>query len=494
MVRTFASVAREQDENPRLLLVQCCHLPQFFYMAAALRRLFPDTPLDALVIQSGDLDFYLSRQNPFSSVLTPASPSFQETNYSRIFFPLLNRVYRSIKSSARRLSGPAFEVNYQGRSRPLNSGRLALSILYPLHQPDQAFREYFLSFPHHRPLAREPLRLGVDSRQVRPILVMQTEHSGMTRESIRRLASPKLYPGVRLVIVCRAEDSSPLKDLPGVERIVHYPRRLSGWFRLARQLRSTKPCLVSLILSGRSVFSLHKIFVLALFPFRPKLAFNAQLDAYWLRPTTVPRVFRREPLLLEEPGGQILNAVLLIQTDSSDATLRALEQLQRGQAVGPGKVRLLCREEDRQYFLSRLEERDISTWAPGISLGNLKQVIKVGLIATDVVTASFSGRPVFRLQKLAFFLLPARNRLVFNENLDCFYLTRSRLGSTLRLPSIPVSIQGASGGWKHLLRKTTKMVLWLPRFSYLLGWLSVETLRRARHLQKTGSTRLNQQP
>ena len=732
---TSASHPQEQDKNRRLLLVQCCHLPQFFYMAAALRRQFPNTPLDALVIRSDDLDFYLSRQNPFSSVLTPSSPSFQGTDYSRIFFPLFNRGYRSIKSAARRLSGSAFEVDYQGRARPLSGGRLALSILYPLHQPDQAFREYLLSFPHRplgekvlfveschpsllkatesvwraalpnsceltrlaprsllkalrqlrgrsfdssivfssgeqgywgiklvpfllrvpktlvinesgdffyatlpgllrflyqrvrfgsalprpisrilflqtedfaschraltslksgqlfpdseivvlcreenssgyrsvagvdrvlelrkgawlhnwrtfwrlrlldpdivsavfsgrpvflkaklfflffcdrpglvfnaavecyflslrtfpRLLAREPLRFGTSANlaRARPILVVQTEHSGMTRESIRRLASPKLYPGARLMIVCRAESSSPLEDFPGVERIVHYPRRLSDWFRLARQLRSARPCLVSLILSGRRVFSLHKFFVLALFPFRPKLAFNAQLDAYWLRPTTLLRIFRREPLLLEEPGGEIRNEILLIQTDSTDATLRALEHLQSGQAVGRGKVRLLCREEDRQHFLPRLEESDISTWTPGISAHNLKQMIKVGRIDRDVVTAIFSGRAIFRLQKLAFFLLPARNRLVFNENMDCFYLTRSRFGSVLRLPSLPVSLQESSEGWKYLLRQAAKIVLFLPRFGYLLGWLSVEKLKRARRLQETGPTRLNRQP
>ena len=63
---------------------------------------------------------------------------------------------------------------------------------------------------------------------------------------------------------------------------------------------------------------------------------------------------------------------------------------------------------------------------------------------------------------------------------------RSRFGSALRLPSIRVSFQGSSWGRKHLLWQTAKIVLWLPRFSYLLGWLTVEKLRRAR--------RLNQQP
>ena len=155
-MKSSPSLPEKPDEKQRLLLVQCCHLPQFFYLAAVLRRQFPDTPLDALVIRSDDLDFYLSRHNPFSSVLTPSSPSFTGTNYSRIVFPLFNRGYRSIKSAARGLLGPAFEVDYQGRPRPLSGFRLARSVLYPLHQPDEAFREYLLSFPH-RPLGEKVL-------------------------------------------------------------------------------------------------------------------------------------------------------------------------------------------------------------------------------------------------------------------------------------------------------------------------------------------------
>ena len=733
-MKSSPPLPEKQDDNRRLLLVQCCHLPQFFYLAAVLRRQFPDTPLDALVIRSDDLDFYLSRQNPFSSVLTPSSPSFKGTNYSRIFFPLLNRGYRSIKRAARRLSGPAFEVDYQGRPRPLNGIRLARSVLYPLHQPDEAFREYFLSFPqrtlgekvlfveschpslvkatelvwrpalpdpceltrvipqpflkairwlrgrrfdsgivffsgekgylaiklvpfllrvprilvvnesgdffyatlpgllrflyqrvrfgpvlprptprilfiqtegfsscrlaltrlksaelfpnseivvlcrkensstyrnaagvdrvfelrkggwHHnwrtfrqlrlmnpdivsavfsgrpvfgkakflflllcdrpglvfnaavecyflkpgtlpRLLAREPLRFGppLDSAQARPILVMQTEHRRMVRESIRRLRGPRLYPQARCTVVCRTEDSSVFEDLTGVDRVLPYPRDLVAWLRLARRLRRENPSLVSLVLSGRWVFSLHKFLVVLLFPFRSKLVFNARLDAYWLNLRSLPRVFHKEPLLFEDPGAA-RKEILLIQTDATETTLEVLEHLLRGEAVGRGKVRLLCREEDRQHFLPWLEETDIRTWTPGISLENLELMMKLCRIDQDVVTAILSGRPVFQLQKLAFFLLPARNRLVFNENIDCFYLTRSRFSSVLRLLSIPVSFHRSSSRWIHSLRQTAKIVLWLPRFAYLLGWLTVEKLKRARRLQGAGGSGLKQQP
>ena len=353
---------------------------------------------------------------------------------------------------------------------------------------------YFLNFRTlPRLFTREPLRFGTprDTAQPRPILVMQTEHSQMVRESIRRLRGPRLYPQARCTVVCRPEDCLVFEDLTGVDSVLPYPRGPAAWLHLARRLRREKPSLVSLVVSGRRVFSLHKLFVLALFPFSSKLVFNARLDAYWLNLRSLPRVFRREPLLLEDPGAAD-HEILLIQTDATDTTLKVLEALLAGKAVGQGEVRLLCREEDRRQFLPRMAETDISTWTPGISLENLKLMMKLCRINRDVVTAIFSGRPVFRLQKLAFFLLPARNRLVFNENVDCFYLARRRFSSVLRLPSIPVSFHGSSARWKHSLRQTAKIVLWLPRFAYLLGWLTVEKLRRARRLQ--GERSLNQQP
>ncbi len=597
-MRTPASLPREQEESPRLLLVQCCHLPQFFYMAAALRRQFPDTPLVALVLPSDDLDFYLSRQNPFSLLLTPSSPSIERRDYSRIFFPLFNRGYRSIKSAARRLSGPAFEVNYQGRTRPLNGGRLALSILYPLHQPDKAFRDYFLNFPN-RPLgekvlfveschpsllkATEPVwraalpdpceltrlapqpflkalrqlrdrrfdsgivffsgeqgylgiklvpfllrvpktmvvnesgdffyatlpgllrflyhRVRFGSALPRPtprILFLQTENFASCHFALTRLKSAELFPDSEIVVLCREENSSGYRSVAGVDRVLELRKgaRLHNW-RTFRRLRLLNPDIVSAVFSGRPVFRKAKILFFFLCD-RPGLIFNAAAECYFLSLRTLPRLLAREPFRFgaagEEPGAEIRNEVLLIQTDSTEATLEALQHLQSGQAVGPGRVRLLCREADRQHFLPWLEEADITTWGPGISADNLKQMIKVGRIDRNVVTAVFSGRPVFQLQKLAFFLLPARNRLAFNENMDCFYLPRSRFGSALRLPSMPVSLQGSSEGWKHLLRQTAKIVLWLPRFAYLLGWLTVEKLRRARRLEKAGQSSLNQRP
>ena len=505
---------------------------------------------------------------------------------------MLNRGYRSIKSAARQVSGPKFEIDYQGRWRALSVVRLARSILYPLHQPDEAFREYFLSFPHRplgekvlfveschpsllkatepvwRPVLPDPceltrvvpqpflkairqlrgrrfdsgivffsgekgfsgiklvpfllrvpkilvvnesgdffyatlpgllrflyqrVRFGPALPRLTPrILFIQTEVFSSCRFALTRIKSAELFPDSEIVVLCRKENSSTYRNVAGVDRVFELRKR--GWrhnWHTFRQLRLMNPDIVSAVFSGRPVFGKAKFLFLLLCD-RPGLVFNARLDAYWLKLRTL--VFRREPLLFEDPGAAARNEILLIQTDASDTTLEVLERLLKGEAVGRGKVRLLCREEDRQHFLPWLEEKDISTWTPGISLDNLKLMMKLCRMNRDVVTAILSRRPVFRLPKLAFFLLPARNRLVFNENIDCFYLARSRFSSVLRLPSLPVSFPGSSSRWKHPLRQTAKIALWLPRFAYLLGWLTVEKLRRARRLQGAGRSSLNRQP
>ena len=50
----------------------------------------------------------------------------------------------------------------------------------------------------------------------------------------------------------------------------------------------------------------------------------------------------------------------------------------------------------------------------------------------DAVAAVFSGRGVFRKQKLLYFLLPIRHHLAFNARSDCYRLTPRTLFWTLR--------------------------------------------------------------
>ena len=53
---------------------------------------------------------------------------------------------------------------------------------------------------------------------------------------------------------------------------------------------------------------------------------------------------------------------------------------------------------------------------------NLKAVLALARSRADVVSSIFSPQPAFRLQKLLFVLFPARHRLAFNQDLNCYYL------------------------------------------------------------------------
>ena len=95
----------------------------------------------------------------------------------------------------------------------------------------------------------------------------------------------------------------------------------------------------------------------------------------------------------------------------------------------------------------------------------------------DLVCAIFSGRPTFRLQKFLFLTLRARNRLVFNEDLNC-YMLRGHLARFLQP-------QGRNRGLDRsvlilVVRKVLKWFLFVPRFLYLILWAAVVTMR-ARH-------------
>ena len=335
---------------------------------------------------------------------------------------------------------------------------------------------YFLSLRNlTRIFSREPFIL--EKQTPSRIVVVQTEHSLMVRESITRLLGSNLFPVARIKLVCKAQDALFLENLQGVEVIFPFPKKLAGWIRLALQLRKERPDLISLIFSGRPVFSLHKLWVLLIFPLRPKLVFNASLDAYWLGLTSLARIFRREPLLIEPERRELL----LVQTDDTSATIGVLKTLLTSRVLRGSRIRLLCRADDRHHYLSLIPEKDVSTWTPGWSSDNLKRFIQLWRSNHDLVAATLSGKPTFRLQKIVFFILPAQDRLAFNENLDFLYIARSSLGRALRLPSFPVSFHVF--GRRQLLRRTGKIVLWIPRFLYLLAWLTIEKLKRARRLE-----------
>ena len=108
------------------------------------------------------------------------------------------------------------------------------------------------------------------------------------------------------------------------------------------------------------------------------------------------------------------------------------------------------------------EVSEVVTYESGQTLANLRTILKLARMRVDVLAAIFSGRPIFRLHKLMFLLLPARARLVFNEHRGCWYLRRTPRGllNLLRTPSLSTDYLP-----RRILRKILKALLFFSPLS-----------------------------
>ena len=145
----------------------------------------------------------------------------------------------------------------------------------------------------------------------------------------------------------------------------------------------------------------------------------------------------------------------------SNLTLKALDTLLDPKVVPNADVSVFCSEADRHLFESLEEVRDVFTYHPGRLWRSLGTLLRMARTKTDVLAAVFSGRLVYRKQKALFFLLPARSRLVFNEELDCFYLNwRNFSWLFTKSNRTPVT----------LFLRALRLLFFLPRFLYLVIW------------------------
>ena len=374
-----------------VLLVQCCHLPQFLHLAKKLRERNPEWILSALVTDRPQVRFYLELFPPFDHLFffnkkLPEMPGA----FDQVLFPLLNRGYLRIKRAARRLPGAAYEIDYQGDRRALSLGTLVRSFAGPLHRPSEEFVRYLEDFPH-RPLGEK-------------VLVVETCHRSLADSSEEKWG--RLIP-----------------DQAEVTRISASTEG-RGWRTLRRQSFD----------SGVVFFSGEKGFAkLKLLPFLlgvPKiLVVNENGDYFYATSRSLlrflwGRVWQGAPLPKPSPR------ILVIQTESPTYVRRAIEVLRKPEMVPRSRICLLCRKEDADRF------RNVSGLESVLTYSRRKVGSNVGLWRDlkgfDAVAAIFSGRGVFRKQKLLYFLLPIRHHLAFNARSDCYRLTPRTLSWTLR--------------------------------------------------------------
>ncbi len=518
------STAHKSGQAPsRVLLVQCCHLPQFFYLAQQLRERNPEWELSALVNDRAHVRFYLELFPPFERLFffdkhLPEIP----LAFDQVLFPLLNRGYRRIKRAARQLPGTPYEVDYEGERGALKPGALVRSLAVPLHRPSKEFVQYLGDFPH-RPLGEKVLvveschhslaesseekwgRLIPDQAEIarisasterqgwralrrqsfdsgvvffsgekgftslkllpfvlripkilvvneqgdyfyatsrsllrflwgrvwqgaplpRPsprVLMIQTESPVYVKSAIEALRRPELFPRSQICLLCRKEDLDAFKDAAGLERIVTFSRE-NAWSSLGlwKDLRGFDADMVAAVFSGRGVFRKQKLLYFLL-PIRHHLALNARSDCYRLTPRTLSWTLRKDPSLFV---AESVAPILFLPTDEDSQAKQVVERLQDPRVVSTQPIWVFCREDKRSFYESLPGVAEVRTYSPRHIRENLKTILGLARSRVEVVSSIFSPQPIFRLQKLLFVLLPARHRLAFNQDLDCYYLKGS---------------------------------------------------------------------
>ena len=431
-----------------VLIVQSCRLPQFFFVVDKLRRQFPDWKLDALLSRQPETDQllrcfpYFNRVFSFQPSVRPQIPA-----YDRIILPLVSRGHTRIKLAATRIEGRLLRSDLHGNLTPSSIAAVAASVVHVPRIRSADFTRFYGRFPHPPP--------------GEVTLLLETCHPDVITRT-ERLWRPQASQSGRL-IRCRAE----------------------GFWKIRRTIRKNRCDSAIVFFTGQPIWGGLKALPL-LTGLRRILVVTA--DGYgYTSPKSLPRFLAQwrqlRPLNLirhslqpekwsAEGDDDSASEVLLLQTDSPRLTHRAGKHLLAGGIVKQNRTALFCNRDRLESFAGQPGISHIYSYRKRRFGHNLRLLISLLLRRHDAVAAIFSGRPVFRLQKLLFFLLPARHRLLFNENLDCYYLKGNRLSQFFQLPKRqrrPFSIWL----WQILGRRVTSEVLLLqtesPRLTLQAG-------------------------
>ena len=322
---------------------------------------------------------------------------------------------------------------FSGRPLYFSTRMLFLGLLDRPRLVFNAQLDYFWLTPRTLLRLRErgTLLLDLDQPSGTKVVVVQTEALPYLRQVVQRVKGAKFYPKSDVVVLAQANDAEEVARIPGVKQVIPWSKR-DGFLALRKTVRKLRPEAIFATFTRCHGYARQKLFFM-LFRGGRKGVFNARLDAYWLSLKTYRNLFRSQPPLFDELGDRILD-VLLIQTEERRLTTRALERTVREKAVNAERVAVFCSRQEADHFKQHPLVDRVFNYEKGDWKDTLRVLRKLRRERWDAVVGLFTGRPIFRLQKLLFLFLPARHRLVFNPNLDCFYLKRTRVARALRLP------------------------------------------------------------
>jgi ADP-heptose:LPS heptosyltransferase len=302
------------------------------------------------------------------------------------------------------------------------------------------------------------------------ILLLQTADDRGMLKAIGALRDPRIADPAPIAVFCRQDKRAVFQGVPGVKAVYTYqPGKRWEGLRALLRLRKLRVDVLAAVLTGEPFARLYKLLFVVL-PARHRLVFNPDFNCFYLNrlnPLSVVPFFR----VAHKPK----RCILLIQTADDTATLRALAKARDPRVTKPAPFVVFCREDNKGLFADVPGVDDVITYEPKRRLRALRTLLRLFKMDIEVVAALFTGEPIFHLQKLLFFILPTRNRLVFNHNLDCYYLNRSTFWSLFRSEER----LGQLSSSLLVARLLGKGLLFLPRFFYLVIWVTGQKLKRA---------------
>lgn len=301
--------------------------------------------------------------------------------------------------------------------------------------------------------------------RIRPrVLFFQTESVTYSREALKRLSG--IIPDARIFIVCHRNDASRLAKY-GDAVVAEYWRGmgLGERLKLWQATRSLAIDFHAALFTGRPVFRWAKFLSLAAAG-RKLLVFNSTLDCYWLKPSYLHWLLKKGQILFEEK--RHFQKVLFIQTVGIEEVRAALKMLIGDQIFADSVLQVFCSEKLASTFSKLPEVSSVRTYKKRDWPHNFNLILKIFRNPPDLVVAQYSGNPTFRYQKLAFWLLPSRHRLLINQHGNYRFVQRRHFW--LFSDSFP-----SISPYRLLLKGLT----FFPRFYYLAFFLSAMKLRRA---------------
>lgn len=120
-------------------------------------------------------------------------------------------------------------------------------------------------------------------------------------------------------------------------------------------------------------------------------------------------------------ASRAVSRCLMVQTEHPQLVRAAVEKLRKSDLYPDCKVLLVCRQEDLGAFedLPGVEFLTYSRHRDDRFSGLWR---RMAAYRADLVCAVFCGRPIFRKQKLLFYLLPVRRRLIFDARAQPYSL------------------------------------------------------------------------